>query len=63
MRGTKYRTIVVPIIAIAVSSVVGCESSSVAHPIVQPADRQTNNQIRIVLPLLKPHDGAEALYT
>ena len=62
MRGTKYRTIVVPIIAIAVSSVVGSESSSVAHPVVQPADRQTNNPFRIGRPLVIPHAGGDALF-
>ena len=62
MRGTTYRTIVVPIIAIAVSSVVGCESSSVAHPVVQPADRQTNNPFRIGRPLVIPHAGGDALF-
>ena len=62
MRGTKYRAIVVPIIAIVVSSVVGCESSSVAHPVVQPADRQTNNPFRIGRPLVIPHAGGDALF-
>ena len=62
MRGTKYRAIVVPIIAIVVSSVVGCESSSVAHPVVRPADRQTNNPFRIGRPLVIPHAGGDALF-
>lgn len=62
MRGTKYRAIVVPIIAIVVSSVVGCESSSVAHPVVRPDDRQTNNPFRIGRPLVIPHAGGDALF-